>query len=68
MILVAVILLPLLVIAIWLFVGTSPQGQQGETVRRFNITTLAVVAASCAAVSLYVWQAVGHSVDRAWCS
>lgn len=66
MILVSVILFPLLAIIIWLFVRSYPLAQYGEAVRRFNNTTLAIVATSCTAVSLYVWGTIGQSTDRAW--
>ncbi|MBI2527985.1 MAG: hypothetical protein HYV93_18620 [Candidatus Rokubacteria bacterium] len=60
------LLLPLLGLALWVFVRLRPRGGPARAVRAYNVGVLLVAVASCAWTAAHFYWTTGQSVDHAW--
>lgn len=59
-------LLPLLALAVWVFVRFPPRGGLPGAVRAYNAGVLLVAASGCSWTAAHFYRVTGQSVDRAW--
>ncbi len=66
MIFALIVLLPILVVSLWWFHGSSPRSADKRLVRRYNVTVLLVGLFLCALMALRVQAMLVETPDRAW--
>ena len=66
MILLALILIPLFLLALFLFFRSTPESENKRKATQFNSAVVFVGAISCILISLYSYLTVGTSIDSVW--
>ena len=61
-----ILLLPLLGLALWVFVRFRPRSGSAGAVRAYNVGVVLVAVAGCAWTASHFYRTTGQSVDRAW--
>ena len=66
MILSAVMLIPFLIIAVYLFLKLYPKNIPSKFIKTYNCAVLAGAVLFCGIIVLYFYKTTGQSVDKAW--
>ncbi|HAM59950.1 MAG TPA: hypothetical protein DCQ64_32895 [Candidatus Rokubacteria bacterium] len=60
------LLLPLLGLALWVFVRVHPRSGSAGALRAYNVGVVLVAVAGCAWTASHFYRTTGQSADRAW--
>ncbi len=66
MMLLALILIPLLLLALFLFFRTTPESGNTRKTTQFNSAAVIIGAIGCIIISSYSYLTTGTSIDSAW--
>ena len=59
-------LLPLVGLAVWVFVRVRPRSGSAGALRAYDVGVVLVAVAGCAWTASHFYRTTGQSVDRAW--